>query len=428
MRRNVLFGVLLAVFIIVILPVFAQAESIQNFITTINIEKSGSLQVTETIEYNFGSEQRHGIFRNISRASENGPLIQVRVVSVLDEYGTSYRFTESQSGNTLQIKIGDPAQFVTGIKTYIINYRVENVIRAFDDHEELYWNVTGNEWDVPISSAESFIVTPVDRNIELQMTCYTGAYGSKDQNCTYKNNDGVRYFGTTKALQSSEGLTIVLGMPVGTVDITATGTPVVSASESFFKWGVIALFLLLPVLCWGFIVFSIVMTIVKMAKRKPKPIIPRELKKKPIVVEYNPPEGLLPIEVGTIIDRRVDLTDISSVIVHLAVRGYLKIKHLDKIISFIPKRKDFELIKMKDGSDLTHPTDVAVYDLLFRRRDSVRLSDLEKTKYTTTEFIEETTKSTEKRLVEGGYFDEHKKRIILKILLLDLLCLWWLSL
>jgi len=407
MKRVFGYCAFIAALLMMSLPLCVHAQSIQNFISKISILPSGELQVMEEITYDFGSEQRHGIFRNISRTSQNGPLIQVQVVSVRDEHDISYRFTESQSDDTLQIKIGDPAQFVTGIKTYIISYRVENVIRAFDDHEELFWNVTGNEWDVPISSAETFITTPVDRNIELQMTCYTGAYGSKDQNCTYGNNDGIKQFSTTKALQSGEGLTIVLGMPVGTVTYTATGTP--ERAPTIPVWGRIILFLS-TFISWGAVPLMIIAIIRRLAKRKPKPIIPWKLKNKPVVVQYDPPNGLLPIEVGTLIDRKVDLTDISSVIVHLAVRGYLKIKYLDEVIAYFPKRHDFELIKMKDGSDLIHSADVAVFNLLFKNRDSVRLSDLKKTAHKTQKFIKDVSEATENGIAEKGLFNPKQKK------------------
>jgi len=111
---------------------------------------------------------------------------------------------------------------------------------------------------------------------------------------------------------------------------------------------------------------------------KPKPVIPRQLKKQPVTIEYNPPDDLSPIEVGTILNRRVDPTDISSVIMDLAVRGYLKIKYSVKPIKFLPDKKDFELIKLKNGFVLTNPADRAIFRLLFTGRNSVKLSDLKK--------------------------------------------------
>ena len=41
-----------------------------------------------------------------------------------------------------------------------ILYTMTNAVRWFDDHDELYWNVTGNDWPVPIDSASAIIVFP----------------------------------------------------------------------------------------------------------------------------------------------------------------------------------------------------------------------------------------------------------------------------
>jgi hypothetical protein len=35
------------------------------------------------------------------------------------------------------------------VRTITVHYRVSNGLKFFEDHDELYWNVTGDEWDVP---------------------------------------------------------------------------------------------------------------------------------------------------------------------------------------------------------------------------------------------------------------------------------------
>jgi uncharacterized membrane protein len=139
---------------------------------------------------------------------------------------------------------------------------------------------------------------------------------------------------------------------------------------------------------------------------KPKPVIPSELKGQPVVVEYNPPDNLPPIEIGALLDRRVDITDISSVIMDLAVRGYIKIRYTVQEIRFWPDKKDFELIKLKDGSDLVHPADKIIFKLLFSGRDSVKLSDLKEQKITFQTDIKKIQEDTEQHLDDEGYFDQ----------------------
>jgi len=45
-------------------------------------------------------------------------------------------------------------------RSVVLHYRVRNGLRFFEDHDELYWNVTGTEWTVPIEAASAHIVLP----------------------------------------------------------------------------------------------------------------------------------------------------------------------------------------------------------------------------------------------------------------------------
>jgi len=64
-----------------------------------------------------------------------------------------------------------------------------------------------------------------------------------------------------------------------------------------------------------------------------------------IIPEYEAPDHLRPAELGTLVDERADLRDLSSSIVDLAVRGYLKIKVLPKALGLLFKEDDYELIR-----------------------------------------------------------------------------------
>jgi uncharacterized membrane protein len=117
-----------------------------------------------------------------------------------------------------------------------------------------------------------------------------------------------------------------------------------------------------------FVVFPIVMAIIGKI-RKNKPQIPPELKNRPIVVEYNPPANLTPIDVGAIFDRNLDDVDFCSVIIDLAVKGYLKIRYISD--------DDYEFVKLKDLSDFDHPAYKIIFNFLFVTQNTIKLSELE---------------------------------------------------
>ncbi|KKU37292.1 MAG: hypothetical protein UX51_C0027G0003, partial [Candidatus Azambacteria bacterium GW2011_GWF2_46_32] len=103
------------------------------------------------------------------------------------------------------------------------------------------------------------------------------------------------------------------------------------------------------------------------------------------------------------------VTDISSVIMDLAIRGYLKIRYTTQEIRFWPDKKDFELIKLKDGADLVHPADKIIFKLLFKSRGSVKLSDLKEQKTDFQAQIKKIQEDTEQYLRDKGYFDRTAK-------------------
>lgn len=400
-------GILLLAFMGFYGTAYAGTESINAFNAHIRIQKNGQILVTETITYDFGSNERHGIFRDIPLTAKDGPELVVNVSEVRDEQGQPHPYSSSVTNQVFHIKIGDPDVLISGTKTYVISYQAYNAIRTFDDHDELYWNVTGNQWKVAIGNARAVIELPDSRMADIATDCFTGPAGSTGKQCTAGRSGGTVNYAATQALSAGEGLTVVLGMPLGFIENIYVPPP--SDQSSSLPWRNFPM-ILFPIIIVSFVV------VVKItshggwgAKTKPKPVIPSELEGQPMVVEYNPPDGLPPIEIGTLLDRRVDITDMSSVIMDLAVRGYLKIRYTTRQIKFWPDKKDFELIKLKGAAGLMHPAEKIMFDFLFQGRDGVTLSDLGKpeTKFQTT--IKQVQKETEEHLREEGYFDKTVK-------------------
>ncbi|MCX7615900.1 MAG: DUF2207 domain-containing protein [Patescibacteria group bacterium] len=404
----------------------AESEVIKSFNANIDIQKNGSLVVTETIIYDFGSNQKHGIFRDIPLTSTNGPQLSINVFNVSDEVGEPYQYTTSVTNNVLRIKIGDPNVTVSGVKTYVIGYRVYNAIRTFNDHDELYWNVTGNQWPVAIQDASALVRLPDFVAVGIKMDCFTGPQGSTQKNCVFNQNGANISYSTTQSLNAKEGLTFVLGIPLGYIQNTyVSSTPDYSLPSPYLPitnsslFSVIDEFIPFVSIFIIFFLFFIYFWFRILSKKttKPKPVIPAELKNRPITTQYEPPDNLSPIDVGALLDRRVDIADISSVIINLAVRGYLKIRYTLEEIPFWPDKKDFEFVKLKDGADLTHPADKIVFNFLFNVRDSVKLSELKEQGTTFQLLIKKITEDVEQYLSDKGYFTQIKmKKTISRIL------------
>ncbi len=121
-------------------------EQIKDFTVNINVQKDGSLNVREDIRYYFDTS-RHGIYRNIPFTIYDDGVrydMEYKFSDVVDENGKKYKVDKGKSGEQWVLKIGDPDKTITGDHTYVISYTVKGGLRYFEDHDELYWNITGN--------------------------------------------------------------------------------------------------------------------------------------------------------------------------------------------------------------------------------------------------------------------------------------------
>ena len=345
-----------------IAPIFAW--EIGSFSTDIRIEPDASIEVTETILADFGNEQRHGIFRTIpvSYRDKYGNALSLRlhVLSVTDEQGLPYAFTDSRESRYRKLKIGDAHQIVSGRRTYRIRYRVERAVTFFDDHDELYWNATGNEWPVPIRQANASVKLPrsVDPN-SVSALAFTGAYGATTGDAGVGKSDQEIHYEVRSGLRALEGLTIVAGWPKGIVTKPAVGRQAEWFVADNWQLG-LPVIVLVALGLWWFLL-----------GRDPRG-------RGTIVVQYEPPQKLTPAEIGTVLDERVDMRDISATIIDLARRGYLQIKEIETKKLF-HHTTDYQFVRLKEfwGDTELLPHERIILDGIFGEKQVVSLASLE---------------------------------------------------
>ncbi len=394
MRSLLRFFTLITLIFASIISVHAE-ERIRDFQTNIVIQKDGSMKVLETIQYDFGTAFRHGIYRDIPeivyRENSNRYLLRYRVLGVSDEQGMAYRFTTLHSADHLRIKIGDPNRTITGSHTYVLAYEVRGALTYFNDHTELYWNATGDQWDVPIYSASATVILPgqVVGN-QLKLACYTGVLGSSQSNCSFPDRSGEMKFTTSQPLLSKEGMSVVVGFPNGMVARLEAEKYV-----SFFdRWygQLLLLGLVLLAILW-YIVYP-VWIVFKWFRygRDPKPL------EGEVRAWFDPPKtelgrALTPIETGSLVDERVDSRDVSALFVDLARRGHMKIEERGK--------NDFYLVKSSSvsKSDLLQPFEKELLDKVFETKKEVRVKDAR-----LYSVIQSTQSAVYARMVDDGFF------------------------
>jgi len=303
----------------------AYAEEIKSFNADILINKDGTINVKETITYDFQGQQRHGIFRKIDsiKTNQDGKkyILDFNVLHVIDENNHPYKYQESRSKDWLELKIGDPDKTLTGVKTYVLEYKVSGALTYFTDHDELYWNLTGDEWEIPIkdfSGSVSFYQLLPHSNIKF--ICYEGVKGSTSQDCKIDYLDDKVSISSNKNIVPGEGITLVVSFPKDIVSVLEPKEYKTPLTTKFFLllWGLAAL-------CW-YLIFPIKYLISLLKER-------RFLKNNQRIVSawFEPPkydDGVVfsPAETGFILDNKIDHRELTATIIHLAQKGFLKIK------------------------------------------------------------------------------------------------------
>ncbi|WP_321499125.1 DUF2207 domain-containing protein [Breoghania sp.] len=213
---------LLAMFGALSAPVGAQ-EQITRFDVTIRVEADGSLLVTENITaVAEGREIKRGIYRDIPLTFESADGASRRVgfdLLSIRRDGKDEAYRENQTREGVRIYIGAADTLLAHrAHTFTIAYRTTRQIRFFDDHDELYWNVTGQEWAFPIERATARITLP-EGIAATNRIAFTGRTGDTGTDWTAHAEDGgnVVVFSTTRPLQQAEGFSVAVAMPKGTI-------------------------------------------------------------------------------------------------------------------------------------------------------------------------------------------------------------------
>jgi len=320
-------------------PAAAQDRSltIASFNAEITVGATGAIEVTETLRPRFTGSW-NGIFRNLSLEHRTGrnrrvPL-RVELVSITDEAGNALRFETEKSAWSRRWQIWVPgAQDAT--RTVVIRYRISNGLRFFDEDtdvgalDELYWNVTGNGWDIAIEEASASIRLPDGVRV-LQSAVYTGVEGSQARDAVLTQESSAILVRTTQMLYPGEGMTVAVGWAPGVVT-----RPEDSGEPS----GTAALAFSVPLLALFFAFRS-------WSKHG------RDPEARAVVVQYEPPGDLTAAEAGTLVDHTVQMRDVTAMLVHLAVRGFIQIEQSEKRYMFgLVKRTEYVFHRKRHSSE-----------------------------------------------------------------------------
>jgi uncharacterized membrane protein YgcG len=291
-------------------------ERIVDFTSDVTIRSDGSLDVVEVIRVNVeGRLIQRGIFRDFPTRYEDrrgaNVVVPFEVISV-ERNGEPepYRIENLRNGVRVRIGVAE-VMLPRGQHAYRIVYRTARQLGFFENHDELYWNVTGNGWAFSIERASARVSLPAPLARErLSAEVYTGPQGSRERNATATVADGEFVFETTRALAPNEGLTIVAMFPKGTVAEPSAGSRLAwmirdNAGALVAVAAVVAIIVFLLAMWWR---------------------IGRDPRAGPKFPRYDAPPGMGPAAVRFVDRMKFDVRCLAAAVLGLGERGYLKVQ------------------------------------------------------------------------------------------------------
>ncbi|WP_422482253.1 DUF2207 domain-containing protein [Pleomorphochaeta sp. DL1XJH-081] len=288
----------------------ATGYSIKSLHSDITISPTGVYEIEEEIVMDF-HERLHGFYRvlPVEYLFEDGSREDVRVR--VSKIKASDTLSVSYNGNYVTIRVGDANRTVIGVQDYGISYHYDIGSDPNDGYDEFYYNIVGEDWEVPIESF-SFSITfpkPVDVG---DINFSRGLWGTTSaEGVTWElSSDGLVVNGRSTTLQPGEAVTVRVQMPEGYYDERTD-------YQFYYRIGLIVASILLVGFAW--------LTWSRHGRDKDLIIVPN----------HEPPEGMSPLDVGYIIDESLDPKDVTSMIFYWADMGCLTIVEEGKEFSFI---------------------------------------------------------------------------------------------
>lgn len=294
-------------------------ERILNYVSDITVKPDSTMLVTESITVWAENEQiNHGIYRDFPtqyRDRYNNRYVVGFTMLSATRDGAPEKYRTTSYANGKRVYLGDANTTVSpGQHTYALTYETNRQLGFFPDHDELYWNVTGNGWVFTIAKASATITLPpgIPHN-QIHVEGYTGQQGAKGQNYrAWVDNDGKAHFMTTQPLGSNEGLTIVVAFPKGYVTKPSAATEIGYLLRDN-RNTLVGLLGLLFVVGWFLFGWFLV-------GRDPTSGI--------IIPRFEPPVGFSPAALRFIRRMGYDNKTFATAIINAAVKGYITITEI----------------------------------------------------------------------------------------------------
>lgn len=258
----------------------------------------------------------------------------------------------------------------------MIKYQIAKVLQRYDGYDEVYWNVTGHEWDTDLKQASAKVESPFAEITKIK--CFAGAFGSTAENCVSSDYNKTNANFSANNVMPGSDFTIVVGLNnKNQLQFPSQTQTLIESITDNFGYVFAILPILLAFLFWykkgrdERYISDNVYTKPEDTKTRKVSVFEREH----LPLAYSPIQGITPSQLGTILDEKVDIQDVVAEIVELARLKFLTIKKFEKQ-AFLHKDTDFIFNKLKKDDFSLKDFQKYLLDKIFENRDEVTLSSL----------------------------------------------------
>ncbi len=332
---------------------------IKKYTVEVLLLDDGQIKVTEDLQVEF-LEQRRGIFRTIpihySLGQDKNYKINVRDIQV-----ANWNYKISTKGRNKEIRIGHPDRYLTGIQDYSITYHVDGAIAHYEDSDEFYWNVIGPEWEVPIERVAYEVRFPY--GWRSKVTDYQVLIGDRGTSLATLDTltENIISSNNPIALGPKQGVTVSFQLPKGLLPVkvqnSAQSKPELTEVGPSKNW--------LSLIPAG--LAALLFGQWRQKGRRQPDIVK-------VDIQYHPPVGMSPAQVGTFYDYKVNRRDIIALLPYWGDKGYLYMRQLEEDVYF-EKIKD---ISSEEPEYARH-----MFNKLFEKSDNTLLSSFKEKMYQT---------------------------------------------
>ncbi len=147
----------------------ADTERLAYYWVSAELTANGGAKLTEQLEWDFGSGERRGIYRDVPDLGTSDVAVSSRTAPVpvlLEQWNLFQRCTDERTtfvqgmSNATRICIGDPNITISGRHVYTIEYDLDTLTSIPNGGTSIDWFAVGRAWTVPIERAELHLRAP----------------------------------------------------------------------------------------------------------------------------------------------------------------------------------------------------------------------------------------------------------------------------